>query len=366
MRPVTRFAPEALTAFCTDALVASGAPQPVAATVAASLVYADVRGVDSHGVLRLPIYMRRVREGMVDVGREPAIIEDRGATALMDGGNNFGAYVGQKALDLAVERARRHGVATVGVRRSNHFGTAAYFAEQAAAGGLVAIIVSNASQTMPPTGGVRPFLGTNPLAIAAPSGGANPFLLDMATSQVARGKIIAAARRGEPIPEGWAIDAEGRPTRDAEAGLAGAVLPLGGAKGYGLSMAIDILAGVLTGAGYGPYVRNMYEDWDNPQDVGHAFILIDIAAFMPLSSFIARMREYLAHLKSEPRAPGVPEILFAGEYEHRLAEGIRANGIVLAPALVEELAALANDLALAPPVPLATQTLQHGAAAAGS
>lgn len=360
------YAPEALAGFCTAALVAGGVRQPVAASVAGSLVYADVRGVDSHGVLRLPIYIRRVREGMVDAAREPAVVEDRGATALVDGGNNFGAYVGQKALDLAVARARRHGVATVGVRRSNHFGTAAYFAEQAAAQGLIALIVSNASQTMPPTGGVRPFLGTNPLAIAAPSGGPTPFLLDMATSQVARGKIIAAARRGEPIPEGWAIDAAGQPTRDAEAGLAGAVLPLGGAKGYGLSMAIDILAGVLTGAGYGPHVRNMYEDWENPQDVGHAFILIDIAAFMPMPAFVARMQDYLALLKAEPRAPGVPEILFAGEYEHRLAEKRRETGVLLAPALVEELTALAADLAIAMPEPIAPSDRRSGTAAAGS
>ena len=359
------YAPEALTGFCTAALVAGGVRQPVAASVAGSLVYADVRGVDSHGVLRLPIYIRRVREGMVDAASEPAVVEDRGATALVDGGNNFGAYVGQKALDLAVARARRHGVATVGVRRSNHFGTAAYFAEQAAAQGLIALIVSNASQTMPPTGGVRPFLGTNPLAIAAPSGGPTPFLLDMATSQVARGKIIAAARRGEPIPEGWAIDAAGQPTRDAEAGLAGAVLPLGGAKGYGLSMAIDILAGVLTGAGYGPHVRNMYEDWENPQDVGHAFILIDIAAFMPMPAFVARMQDYLALLKAEPRAPGVPEILFAGEYEHRLAEKRRETGVILAPALVEELTALAADLAVAMPEPIAPSDRRSGTAAAG-
>lgn len=361
---MTRYTPEALTAFCQTVLAAAGVGQPVATSVAASLVYADMRGVDSHGVLRLPIYVRRVREGMVDVVREPAVIKDRGATALVDGGNNFGAYVGQKALDLAVDRARRHGVATVGVRRSNHFGTAAYFAEQAASAGLIAIIVSNASQTMPPTGGIRPFLGTNPLAIAAPSGGPSPFLLDMATSQVARGKIIAAARRGEPIPEGWAIDADGRPTRDAEAGLAGAVLPLGGAKGYGLSMAIDILAGVLTGAGYGPHVRNMYEDWENPQDVGHAFILVDIAAFMPIPTFLARMQDYLALLKAEPRASGIAEILFAGEYEHRLAGGRRETGIALAPSLLQELSALAAEFAVAMPEPIATPDLRSGTAAA--
>lgn len=363
---MTQFAPEALTDFCTAALVAGGVRQQVAMSVAASLVYADVRGVESHGILRLPIYLRRVREGMVDVVREPAVVQDRGATALVDGGNNFGAYVGQKALDLAIERARHYGVATVGVCRSNHFGTAAYFAEQAAAAGLIAVIVSNASQTMPPTGGVRPFLGTNPLAIAAPTGGPTPFLLDMATSQVARGKIIAAARRGEAIPEGWAIDAAGQPTRDAEAGLAGAVLPLGGAKGYGLSMAIDILAGVLTGAGYGPHVRNMYEDWENPQDVGHSFILIDITAFMPLSIFLARMQDYVELLKAEPRAPGIPEILFAGEYEHRLAQGRRETGIFLVPAVVGELAELAADLAVPMPYPIDLVDLRNGRAAAGA
>lgn len=360
---MTQFATEALTEFCTAALVSGGVRHEVAVSVATSLVYADVRGVESHGVLRLPIDIRRVREGMVDLAREPAVVQDRGATALVDGGNNFGAYVGQKALDLAIERARRHGVATVVVRRSNHFGKAAYFAEQAAAAGLIAIIVSNASQTMPPTGGVRPFLGTNPLAIAAPTGGPTPFLLDMATSQVARGKIIAAARRGEAIPEGWAIDAAGQPTRDAEAGLAGAVPPLGGAKGHGLPMAIDILGGVLTDAGYGPHVRNMYEDWQNPQDVGHGFILVGITAFMPISTSLARMQDYVALLKAEPRAPGIPEILFAGEYEHRLAQGRRQNGILLVPALVRELSELAADLAVLMPQPIGPVDLRRMQAA---
>ena len=136
------------------------------------------------------------------------------------------------------------------------------------------IVMSNASQTMPPTGGVRPFMGTNPIAFGFPTGTDVPFILDMATSLVARGKIISAADKGESIPLGWAVDANGKPTTDAHAALVGAVLPVGGAKGSGLSMAIDIMCGVMTGAGFGPSVRNMYEDWQNPQNVGHAFLLI--------------------------------------------------------------------------------------------
>jgi LDH2 family malate/lactate/ureidoglycolate dehydrogenase len=340
-----------LAAFSAALFRASGVPAQVAQVVADALVCADLRGVDSHGVLRLPIYLRRVAEKMIAVDAEPSVERDQGSIVLVDGRNNFGSYVGQAALTIAIERARRHGIAWVGVRGSNHFGTAAFFAEQAIVAGLGAIVLSNASQTMPPTGGVRPFIGTNPLAIGFPVASGAPFLLDMATSHVARGKIISAADKGESIPLGWAIDAEGRPTTDAHAALVGAVLPVGGAKGSGLSMAIDILCGVLTGAGYGPSVRNMYEDWANPQNVGHAFLLIDIARFMPLADFTARLGDYLALLKAEPKADGVAEILHAGEYEYRLAQARRIDGIALSDALARELTLLGAQRRVAWPGP---------------
>lgn len=341
---MTRIAPGALVEFCAGVFGAAGVPDDVARTVADSLVYADLRGVESHGVLRMEIYLRRVAEGMIDPKAAMSIAEDGGATALVDGGNNFGAHVGRKALELGFERVAKHGIAGIGVRRSNHFGTAAYFAEAAAREGFGAIVVSNASQTMPPHGGLRPFIGTNPFALAFPTDNGVPFVLDMATSQVARGKIIAAAKRGEAIPPGWAIDAAGRPTTDAQAGLDGAVLPLGGAKGSGLSMGIDILSGVLTGAGFGPGVRNMYENWREPQDVGHFFILIDIARFAPLQLFTSRFADYAALLKGEPRANGFDEILYAGEYEHRLAEERRRRGLELPAALIADLRSLGDRL----------------------
>jgi LDH2 family malate/lactate/ureidoglycolate dehydrogenase len=334
---LTRISPDALVEFCTQVFSAAGVPADVGRTVSDSLVYADLRGVESHGVLRMEIYLRRAAEGMVDPQAAISIVQDGGATALVDGGNNFGAHVGRKALELGFERAAQHGIAGIGVRRSNHFGTAAYFAEAAARVGFGTIVVSNASQTMPPHGGLRPFIGTNPFALAFPTDNGVPFVLDMATSQVARGKIIAAAKRGEAIPTGWAIDAAGRSTTDAQAGLDGAVLPLGGAKGSGLSMGIDILSGVLTGAGFGPGVRNMYENWREPQDVGHFFILLDIARFAPLQLFTSRFAEYAALLKAEPRAAGFDEILYAGEYEHRLAEERRTKGLDLPAALVADL-----------------------------
>jgi LDH2 family malate/lactate/ureidoglycolate dehydrogenase len=339
----------ALADFSAALFESAGVPPHVARIVADALVSADLRGVDSHGVLRLPIYLRRVAEKMIAADAEPVIDRDQGNIVLVDGRNNFGTYVGQKALEIALERVETHGLAWVGVHGSNHFGIAAHFALQAVKAGFGAIVMSNASQTMPPTGGLRPFIGTNPLAIAFPVQSGAPFLLDMATSHVARGKIISAADKGESIPLGWAVDAQGRPTTDAQAALVGAVLPVGGAKGSGLSMAIDIMCGVLTGAGFGPSVRNMYDDWKNPQNVGHAFLLIDIRRFMPFEYFSERMQDYIALLKAEPKAEGVSEILYAGEYEHRLAETRRTGGIVLSAALTKELAGLGEQRGIAWP-----------------
>ncbi|MBP2230962.1 LDH2 family malate/lactate/ureidoglycolate dehydrogenase [Azospirillum agricola] len=332
-----------LAAYCGRVFMRAGVPPTVAATVADSLVYADLRGVESHGVVRTGIYLKRAAEGMVDPQAPVTLVRDDGCTALADGGNNFGAHVGAVALDLAMERAKRHGVCALGVRQSNHFGTGAYYVQRAVERGLALIVLSNASQTMPPAGGVRPFIGTNPIAFGFPTGRPVPFVLDMATSLVARGKIIVAAKRGESIPLGWAVDKDGNPTTDAEAALDGAVLPLGGAKGSGLSMAIDILAGVLTGAGYGPTVNNMYDNWAEPQNVGHFFIAIDIERFMPLPTFTERLGGFIDLMKAEPKAPGTLEILHAGEVEHRLEAARRRDGIELPDRVAEELIALGQQ-----------------------
>jgi LDH2 family malate/lactate/ureidoglycolate dehydrogenase len=325
-----------LQQYGTALFIKAGVPPKEAATIAESLVQADLRGVDSHGVIRTDVYLKRLKAGMIAVGGELNAVTE-GPVTVLDGANHFGAVVGSRALELVEEGTKRNGVAVVGVRGSNHFGTCSYYLLKAMRQDIILMVLSNASQTMPPTGGVRPFIGTNPFSVGVPAGKYEPFILDMATSVVARGKIISAAQLGESIPFGWAIDKEGSPTTDAQKALAGSVLPVGGPKGYGISMFIDILCGVLTGAGFGKYVNNMYENWAQTQNVGHFFIGFDIARFMPIDRFKARMDLYFDEIKAEPRAPGVKEILIPGELEHRMAQQRMKLGIVLPPQVEEEL-----------------------------
>ncbi|CAM3924636.1 Ldh family oxidoreductase [Paenibacillus alkaliterrae] len=332
-----------LQQFCQQVFQKAGVPAGSAAIVAESLIQADLRGVDSHGVVRTPIYLKRVEKNMIDPFAEVEIVSESNATILIDGHNNFGAVIGMNALTLALGKAEQNGAAIVGVKGSNHFGTGAYYAMKAIERDMILLVMSNASQTMPPTGGVRPFIGTNPLAVGVPSNEELPYILDMATSVVARGKIIVSAQKGEDIPFGWAIDKEGNPTTDAQAALEGSVLPLGGAKGYGISMFIDILSGVLTGAGFGKYVNNMYENWNEPQNVGHLFIAVDIKRFLPVEHFKARMDQYIREIKREPKAPGVEEILIPGEIEHRRTVERKKNGIELPVQVVKELDAIGRS-----------------------
>jgi len=346
---------EKLQSFCCEVFARAGVPANYASIVAESLVQADLRGVESHGVVRTGIYLKRVEQGMMDPHAKPSVVSEHGNVALVDGNNNFGAVVGRHALDLAMERAKLHGAGIVGVKGSNHFGTGAYYALKAIQHNLILLVMSNASQTMPPTGGVRPFIGTNPLCIGVPAGAENPFILDMATSVVARGKIIVAAQKGEAIPLGWAIDKEGKPTTDAEAALEGSVLPVGGPKGYAISMFIDILSGVLTGAGYGQYVNNMYENWQEPQNVGHFFLAVDISRFMPIEMFKQRVDQYMRQIKNEPKAPGVSEILVPGEIEYRQTEARKQGGIQLPPKVAEEL----HEIGLKYGLQLSEAAFQH-------
>ena len=326
-----------LQQFCTDVFVNAGVTKENADIVADSLIQADLRGVDSHGVVRTAIYVERIEKNMIDPFAEPAIEKEDSATILLNGNNNLGAVVGTRALELAMEKAKERGAAIVGVKGSNHFGTGAFYLLKAIEQDMILLVMSNASQTMPPTGGKRPFIGTNPLAVGVPAGKEAPFVLDMATSVVARGKIIVAAQKGMDIPVGWAVDKEGHPTTNADEALEGAVLPVGGPKGYAISMFIDILAGVLTGAGFGKYVNNMYENWDEPQNVGHIFIAIDINRFIPIDVFKERMDGYIREIKAEPKADGVEEILIPGEIEFRRVIERMEKGIELPEKVAKEL-----------------------------
>jgi len=331
---------EALLGLSGEILRGTGVPDADAATIAETLVWSDLRGVSSHGVARLPAYARRVEAGLINPATPARVIGEHQSAALIDAGNGFGQIAGLQAMSLAVEKARQGGSAAVGVRNSNHFGTAAYFALKAIVHDAIGLVVSNAAPAMAPWGGREPMLGTNPMAVAIPAFEERPIVLDMATSSVARGKIRLAAANRTPIPEGWATDREGLPTSDPAKALEGVVLPMGGPKGYGLALVIDVLCGILLGAAAGRAVKALDDLADGPIRAGHLFAALDIRAFMEPVKFRARVDEYVREVRSSPRSPGCERIFLPGEIEFETEEKRRRDGIPIGRAVLKELHSL--------------------------
>jgi LDH2 family malate/lactate/ureidoglycolate dehydrogenase len=333
----TRYKVKELEHCATQVLERAGVPHAYAKTVAASLVHADLRGVESHGLSRLPIYLKRIETGLIACDQTPTLTMQSGATARMDGGNQLGAVVGEAALEHALQLARQYGTGIVGVCHSNHFGACSYYAQKAVEQKMILIVLSNAPKSIAPTGGIRPFFGTNPIAIGIPAGSEPPFLLDMATSVTARGKIVLAQQKGDSIPADWAINARGETTTDPNEALQGSLLPIGGAKGYGLAMFVDIICGLLTGAAVGEHVGGLYDLGTGPQDVGHLFLAIDVARFMPYEQFQNRMDAYIRQIKAVPRQEGVERIWIPGELEWNKMKQHLIHGIPLDPGIAAEL-----------------------------
>lgn len=298
--------------------------------IASCLVQADARGVASHGIGRIPVYTRRLREGLIN--RKPELKVNSGASAIahINGDNGMGYVVARKAMDEAIARAQSHGIGMVFASNSNHFGMSAVYLQQALDAGLAALAFTNAPPLMPIWGGRTPFLGTSPFAFAAP--GPVPILLDMATSVVAFGKIRRAARMGESIPEHWALDDEGNPTTDPLAAIKGVVLPMAGPKGSGLSLMMEVVAGVMSGAAFGGRVRNQNSDFDAPQDVGHAFLTFQPDLFLAPDDYTQRMEALVTRAKTSPLAQGFDSIRMPGEHEALLAIKARACGLDIAQA----------------------------------
>ena len=317
---------ERLRRFASACLSVQGMPVADADLVADSLVQADLWGHQSHGVMRLPWYGARIANRVTRAKAEVAIAMDAGALVLLDGGDAMGQVVTDRAMTLAIERARRHGIGAVSVRNSGHFGTAMYFTRHAALSGFIGVLTTNSSPAMPPTGGREKRLGANPWSIASPAGSHPPMMLDISNTAVARGKLYMARQRGEPIPQGWAVDAEGAPTTDPVAGIAGAIMPMGGHKGYGISMMMDVLSGVLSGSGFGADISGPFVP-DQRSRAGHLAIVIDIAKCRPLDAFEADVERMIRDIKETPRAAGVDEIFYPGEPEARSDARCRAHGL---------------------------------------
>lgn len=345
-----------LQQFCETVLKEIGMNAQDSAIVADSLVKANLEGVDSHGISRLPIYAKRFIDQRIKLNPDIQLIEKSSSVLVADGDNGLGHVVSYRSIQKGIEMAKGSGVAAIAIKNSNHFGTASYFCQLACEQNLACIGFTNSPPGIAPWGGKHAFFGTNPIAFGFPTGDDQPVIIDLSTSIVARGKIILAATQGNPIPEGWAIDKNGQPTTDPKAALQGSVLPLGGAKGSALALAVEVLTGVLSGAAFGPHVKNIYDDGETePANVGHFFILLDIEKFMNMHTFFESMKHLLAEMKDVPTTPGTSEIRYPGERRKRERESRLQDGVQLSPSVIEELVAVGSAYGVEFPAPLSIQ-----------
>jgi LDH2 family malate/lactate/ureidoglycolate dehydrogenase len=339
--------------FAQAVIEAHGVPSADAHLLSDSLVAAELWGHSSHGMLRLPWYIERLRSGVMQAVTRSEVVIDNGALLVIDGHEGIGQVLTAQATQLGIERAKKHGVSAVGVRNSNHFGTAAYFTRMSAQAGCVGILTTNASPAMPAWGGKKKLLGTNPWSIAAPAGSRGVAVMDMANTAVARGKIYLAAERGEPIPASWAADEHGRPTTNAADALQGLILPMAGHKGYVLAFMMDVLSGVLTGSNFGTQVVGPYVP-DRRSGCGHLLITIDVNAMMPLAAFNQRMETLIDEIKDCPLADGVQDLFFPGELEDVHSQAHLQAGLQIADKTWESLQQLGADTHTAMPQVLQT------------
>lgn len=328
----------ALKDFCAHVLERLDVPAEDARIVADNLVEADLRGVASHGVVRFGIYVQRIVDGGTNPRARMTLRRQTRTTAVMDGDNGLGHLVGVRAMQLALDKAAEGDCCFVAVRNSNHFGAAGYYAEMAARRGMIGLAFTiGAINHMAPWGGAEALLGNNPFAVAMPTREDFPMVLDMACSVAARGKILVAAKEGRPIPADWATGPDGEPTTDAAKALLGFMVPIGGAKGYALTLTIGLLSTMLSGAAFGRDVGDLYEKTATPQDCGHLFGVLPVDAFDDRDAYLDRMDRAIADLRGAKKAPGVGRIHLPGEREHLCKLAYRAHGIPIGPALAAEL-----------------------------
>ena len=342
---VTRVSFAALRDFIGASLRRLGLPDPDALTVASLMAEADLQGSDGHGVIRLPQYARRIRAGGIKLRPDIRVLEERPGMALIDGDNAMGHLVMARAAELAVDKARTAGVAWVGARMSNHAGPASLYARKVLAEDMIGMYfaVGNANH-LPPWGGIDMLLSTNPIAVAVPANRQTPIVLDMATTVAAYGKVKARAQRGEPMPEGWMIDREGRPLTDPRRAEEGFLLPIGGYKGYGLALVFGLLAGTLNGAAMGKDVIDFNHDDASATNTGQAIVAIDVAAFGDLQGFKDRVDVLVDDLRQSRRMPNVERIWLPGEQSHAKRVEYDRDGIPISAPLLRSLDQLADDL----------------------
>jgi L-2-hydroxycarboxylate dehydrogenase (NAD+) len=323
-------------------LLKLGTSEEEADATAEVLAEGDIRGLGSHGILRLPYIIRGLKRKTIIASAKVEVVKETPATALVDGGHGLGHHVATIAMKLAIDKAKKQGIGAVGVFNSNHFGIAGYYAELAMREGLIGLVTTTTDALVHPWGGVENLLGTNALAIGLPT--EPPVLLDMAMSVAARGKLVNAMKKGERIPVGWAIDKEGRPTTEPAKALEGALSPFGGAKGYGLAFVLELLAGPLVGAAAGGDVVGTLEPVKGFSTKGDFMIAIDPRAFVTLTEFRAQAKNFIDRIKSSRKAPGIEEIMIPGEPERKIREQRLREGIPITDEVWRELEQISGEL----------------------
>ncbi|MDP2873244.1 MAG: Ldh family oxidoreductase [Bacillota bacterium] len=339
---------DSLRSFVAAVFKSAGSDPEEALLVADNLVRANMRGVDSHGVMRVPSYLRRLKTGLIATPASMRVVRETPVTAVLDGANGWGAVVGKAAMDLAMAKAGAVGMGAVGVVNSNHFGYAAYYGEMALAQGLIGIALTNANPVVPAFGGRVAVEGTNPICICVPAGKEPPFVFDAATTVVARGKVDLAIKKGISIPDNWGLTADGLPTTDPSAVVL--MQSLGGYKGFDLAVAVDILCGVLNGGPFAADVGRLREG-DTPQYVGHFLLAIKIEAFREPAQFRADMDSLLCQLR-QPRADGQGHTLVAGDPERAAFAERQQHGVPLPDEIERDLRQLAAEAGLCFPDPV--------------
>jgi (2R)-3-sulfolactate dehydrogenase (NADP+) len=327
---------DALHDLARRALMGAGADVDMADATAAALVYADARGLAAHGVARVPQYAAHLQNGRADGHARPRVVVAKGGATLIDAGSGLAYAACALAVAEAIRRAVALGVAFSAVTNSHHFGVAGYHLEAVAASGLVGLAFGNSPAAMPAAGGKRPIFGTNPVAAIFPRPRAAPVLIDLSLSATARGKLMLAANEGQPIPLGWALDKEGKPTTDPRAGLEGSMLGLGGAKGALLALVVELLVTTLSGAAMGFEATSFFVDAGNRPRLGQAFLVIDPAALAGRAVYDERVEALLAVMTAEP------EVRLPGARRQALALQAAREGVAIPAALQERLTALAG------------------------
>jgi LDH2 family malate/lactate/ureidoglycolate dehydrogenase len=313
------------------------------------LVWSDMIGRPEQGVWRLPTYLKRFKLGLISSPSKPRTVARKKAVAVLDGRNGFGQVVGQLAMGQAIRLAEKFGVGVVAVKRSNHFGPAAYFVNQAAEKGYLGLAFSNATPRVAPAGYATPLLGTNPIALGAPRRDARPILIDLSTSASAGSKVRRAAEAGQALSSGIARDAQGRAVSDAHAAVAGILEPMGGAKGFALGIMVEILSGVITGGAISREVASIYEDFSRPNGVGHLFVSLDVEAFMPREAYYDRMETLTGFIQSAEQISSSFQPVVPGDRRWSIYDKHAAEGLELDERTYDALCAVGRKLGVAAP-----------------